>query len=70
MKVAVIATIVLALGVPMIASAQAGDGCVPGKPEPVFSSYPKGWTLKPSPWRKTAMCSLLKCTHSALNTRR
>ncbi|HEY9139363.1 MAG TPA: hypothetical protein VIN93_00630 [Bryobacteraceae bacterium] len=41
MKVAVIATIVLALGVPMIASAQAGDGCVPGKPEPVFS-VPQG----------------------------
>jgi len=37
MKVPVIATIVLALGVPMIASAQARGKCVPGKPEPVFS---------------------------------
>jgi len=37
MKVPVIATIVLALGLSMIASAQGWDDCVPGKPEPVFS---------------------------------
>jgi len=37
MKVPVIATIVLALGLSMIASAQDRDDCVPGKPEPVFS---------------------------------
>jgi streptogramin lyase len=37
----VIATIVLALGLTVIASAQEKRDCVPGKPEPVFS-VPKG----------------------------
>jgi len=37
MKVPVIVMIVVALGVSMIARAQTGGACVPGKPEPVFS---------------------------------
>jgi streptogramin lyase len=41
MKVPGIATIVLALGLSMIASAQDWDDCVPGQPEPVFS-VPQG----------------------------
>ena len=40
MKIPVIATIVLVLGESMIASAEARDACVPGKPEPVFSVPP------------------------------
>ena len=40
MKVTVIVTIVLALGLPMIASAQDKCDCVPSKPEPVFSVPP------------------------------
>jgi len=37
MKVSMIATMVLALGLSMVASAQERRDCVPGKPEPVFS---------------------------------
>ena len=40
MKIPVIATIVLAVGPSMIASAQERCDCVPGKPEPVFSLPP------------------------------
>jgi hypothetical protein len=40
MKTSVIAAIALALGLPMIASAQDTEDCVPGKPEPVFSVPP------------------------------
>lgn len=40
MKVPLITTMVLALGLSMIASAQERHDCVPGKPEPVFSVPP------------------------------
>src|SRR5579872_3530353 len=40
MKVRVISTILLALGISMIASARDRNDCVPGKPEPLFSLPP------------------------------
>ena len=46
MKVPVIATIVLALGLSMIVSAQERRDCVPGRAEPVFS-VPAGQDTEP-----------------------